>query len=295
MPLTHETIQDDIFLQLHFTDVYASNQALPIHWHNHLELLYILDGNMTAYINELSYALVPGDILLVNPKDIHATHVSGNCHYYLLQIPAAHLALIDNDWKLLHFGEYLPHSPDKSSVNHNLSFLFGHLIQLDREHTPGYRLLFLAQIYELLYLLYKHDSTRLSARSRSRTERDLLRIEQSMQYVKKNYRNQFSLENVAKELSLTPEYFCRMFRKYTGQTFFTYVNQVRLLYFYEDLLHTDESITYLLDKHGITNYKVFMREFKKAYGTTPHRLRIQNRSNDTSASISGNSSENPES
>lgn len=286
MSFTHETIQDDNFLQLYFSDVYAVNQSLPLHWHNHLEILYILTGTMTAYINESSYAMNPGDILIVNPRDIHTTHVRDDCRYYLLQIPAAHLALIDSDWKLLHFGEYLPGSPDKASTNHSLSLLLESLFRLDREQEPGYRLLFLAQIYELLYLLYRQDSTRLSAKSKSKTERDFLRIEQSMQYVKKNYRKQFSLEDVANELSLSPEYFCRIFRKYTGQTFFTYVNQVRLLHFHEDLLHTDESITYLLDKHGINNYKVFMREFKKAYGTTPHRLR---------KSICVNSLRNPES
>ena len=286
MSITHETIQDDNFLQLHFTDVYAVNQSLPPHWHNHLEILYIVTGAMTAYIHDRSYALTHGDILIVNPRDIHATYVRDNCRYYLLQIPAAHLALIDNDWKLLHFGEYLPASADEASVNHSLSLILEALFRLDQEQAPGYRLLFLAQIYELLYLLYKQDSTRLSAKSQSKTERDFLRIEQSMQYVKKNYRKQISLEDVAKELSLTPEYFCRIFRKYTGQTFFTYVNQVRLLYFYEDLIHTDESITYLLGKHGITNYKVFIREFKKAYGTTPHRLR---------KSTCGNSLRNPES
>lgn len=280
MPFEHETIKDDNQMQLYFALVEAVGQLVPIHWHNHLEILFLAEGSMTAYINESSYQLKPGDILLVNPKDVHYTHVPDSCHYYLLQIPPDHLARISPDWKLLHFQEYFPISCKEDSLNQKLSGIFQEMIRLDREKEQGYHLLFLIQIYQFLYLLYMKSSTRLSKKSRSRTNRDFHRIEQSMQYVKKNYRSQFSLTEVASEVSLTPEYFCRLFKKYTGQTFFTYVSQVRLLHFYQELLQTDDSITYLLDKNGITNYKGFMREFKEAYGTTPHRLRIQHRTND---------------
>ncbi len=280
MPFAHETINDDKQMQLYFSLVEASGQLVPLHWHNHLEILYLSEGSMTANINESSYSLNPGDILLVNPKDLHYTQVYGDCRYYLLQIPSEHLERISSDWKLLHFQEYFPCSSKADSQNRKLSAIIEEMIRLDSEKEPGYHLLFLIQIYQFLYFLYTKGSTRLSRKSRSQTDRDFHRIEQSMQYVKINFRSPISLSDVAGQLSLTPEYFCRLFKKYTGQTFFTYVNQVRLLHFYQELLHTDDSITYLLDKNGITNYKLFMREFKEAYGTTPHRLRKQHQTND---------------
>ncbi|MCQ4833424.1 helix-turn-helix domain-containing protein, partial [Hungatella sp. SL.1.14] len=66
---------------------------------------------------------------------------------------------------------------------------------------------------------------------------------------------------------------CRLFKKYTGQTFLAYVNSVRTMNFYEDLLKSDESITQLMVQNGLTNYKVFMRIFKEMYGTTPQKIR----------------------
>lgn len=275
LKLEHETIRDDKLMQLYFAVITPPSDLIPVHWHSHLEILYILEGTMTASVNDNLYELARGDILVINPKDIHTTY--GECSYCLLQIPPFHLECIDADRQLLHFGEYLPASNSLDSVNHALFPIFQELMCINREQKPGYRLLFLSQVYQLLYVLYERDSSLISAKSKHRTERDFQRVEQTMQYVKKNYRSQFTLEDVAEELSLTPEYFCRMFKKVTGQTFFTYVNQVRLLHFYHDLLHTDESITYLLEKHGINNYKVFIREFKKAYGATPHRLRMQYR------------------
>ncbi len=57
MPFAHETINDDKQMQLYFSLVEASGQLVPLHWHNHLEILYLSEGSMTANINESSYSL----------------------------------------------------------------------------------------------------------------------------------------------------------------------------------------------------------------------------------------------
>ncbi len=68
----HEIISDDGLMQLYFTQVDASNELLPAHWHEHLEMICMQHGAMTAYINETSYELQQGDILVVNPR--HSLH-----------------------------------------------------------------------------------------------------------------------------------------------------------------------------------------------------------------------------
>lgn len=280
MNLSHEMIDDDNLTQLYFSTVDASNALLVAHWHNHLEVIYLTSGKMTAYINETSYELNPQDILIINPRDIHYTHAHGDCHYHLLQIPPIHLERISPDWKLLHFSEYIPSSAEIDSLNPKICNIFAELIQLDAQKEKGHHLMILIKLYEFLHLIYTRNSTILSAQSRNRTKRDFLRIEQSMQYVRKNYKRTISLTEIAAHLSVTPEYFCRLFKKYTGQTFFTYLAQIRLMHFYHELLQTDESITFLLENNGISNYKQFMHMFKEAYGTTPHKLRMQAQNKD---------------
>lgn len=283
MPLDHrihENINDDLRLRLFFNVIDGTNQQIPVHWHDHLELLFLKTGRLTASIYEATYDLLPGDIMLVNPRDPHFTVMHGDCCYYLLQIASQHLELITPDWNLLHFQEYIPQSDESDSLSQALTAIFNELFRLNESKGNDYRLLFLIQTYQMLHLLSTRCSSLLSAKNRGQVDRDLSRIEQSIQYVRHNFRDPISLQEVSSLLALTPEYFCRLFKKYTGQTFVTYVSQVRMLHFYQDLLQTDESITYLLDKNGITNYKGFMREFKEAYGATPHKLRIMNRSSD---------------
>ena len=283
MPLDHrihENINDDLRLRLFFNVIDGTNQQIPVHWHDHLELLFLKKGRLTASIYEATYDLLPGDIMLANPRDPHFTVMHGDCCYYLLQIASQHLELITPEWNLLHFQEYIPQSDESDSLSQALTAIFNELFRLNERKENDYRLLFLIQIYQMLHLLSTRCSSLLSAKNRGQVDRDLSRIEQSIQYVRHNFRDPISLQEVSSLLALTPEYFCRLFKKYTGQTFVTYVSQVRMLHFYQDLLQTDESITYLLDKNGITNYKGFMREFKEAYGATPHKLRIMNRSSD---------------
>lgn len=275
---SHETIWDDHLTQVRFSEVYAAGDLILAHWHNHLEVLYLTKGQMTVCINETSYELVPSDILIVNPQDIHYTQAHGEIRYYLLQIPPAHLERISMDWQLIHFSEYLPCGTDPDSLNARLSGILQEMIQLDQKREDGGHLLYLSQLYQFLYLLYTQGSSLLSVQSRNRTERDFQRVEQSMQFVRKNFRRPITLAEAAEHISVSPEYFCRLFKKYTGQTFFTYVSRVRLLRFYQELLQTDESITFLMERNGITNYKQFMRMFKEAYGTTPHKLRMQHSS-----------------
>ncbi len=264
--LSHEIILDNELTQVYFDSIDAANQLIPLHWHNHLEILLVQEGTMSAYVNEQTYKLTPGDVLIVNPKDIHYTHMHGRVYYDLLQIPEIHLKRIRKDWQLIHFQEYL-------SKNTSISDIFSNLKHFLEEHKSGNQLLFLAQIYQLLHLLYTKSATILTIEDRNQTDRDLKRIELCMQYVRKNYQKPIALSDISDLLSLSPEYFCRLFKKYTGQSFFTYVNQIRMSHFHKELLHTDESITYLLEKNGITSYKAFMKQFKAIYMTTPHKLR----------------------
>ena len=45
----HEIISDDGLMQLYFTQVDASNELLPAHWHEHLEMICMHKGCQTSF------------------------------------------------------------------------------------------------------------------------------------------------------------------------------------------------------------------------------------------------------
>ena len=66
MNAEYENVLDDHPGKLHFTFVNTWDQLLPAHWHEHLEIVYVTGGAITASINDVSDELKKGDIFLVN-------------------------------------------------------------------------------------------------------------------------------------------------------------------------------------------------------------------------------------
>ncbi len=276
MNSNHETIKDDAIIDLFFIDVLSQDQLLTPHWHEHLELLALTRGSMTAWINDTSYEVSKGDVLVISPEDIHNTHTHADCEYHLLQIPPAHLKRISSDWEYIHFHEYIKASQNPSAVSSQCFELLQEMKFLRDEPKPGSQLMILSLLYRLLYLLYTGESEMISPERFTKNRRDYKRIQSSMDYVKDHFRQEITLSDAAAELGLTTEYFSRLFKKYTGQTFMTYVGQIRMIHFYQDLISMDDSINELMLQNGIRNYKVFSREFKKEYGKTPGQVRKEN-------------------
>ena len=122
--LEHEIIFEDVRTQLYFACYTGEEKMLPAHWHEHLELVYVLEGEMTAYSQDSVYELVRGDLFLANTSEIHYTHTHCGTRYCLLQIPPAHLKRITPDWKTLRFQEYIMHSEESGSLSGRLGAIF---------------------------------------------------------------------------------------------------------------------------------------------------------------------------
>ena len=88
MQAKHEKIRDDHQAKIRFSSYTTQDELIPVHWHNHLEILYIAKGHMTSYVGENTYELTKGDVLIINPQLVHYTHIQELCQYHLLQIPA---------------------------------------------------------------------------------------------------------------------------------------------------------------------------------------------------------------
>jgi YesN/AraC family two-component response regulator len=270
----HEIIAPKSGLPVYF-DIYKTyNQLVPSHWHNHLEVLYVFKGTMHILRNDEKYTLNEKDLFVVNSGDIHLTRSPGSIEILLLQIPYELLNQSIDRYKTLRFREFYP----ERELNEDPVFqrLVHHLLTmrtLYEEAEDGYQFLFTSTLNLFLHTLYSHYSLRQDIDEKNKTAKHLSRLKVIIDYVQQNYSEALSLKEAASLLALNPEYFCRSFKKYTGFTFMEYVNLVRLTRIHSDILNTDDSITTIQERHGFTNYKVFNRMFKEAYGCTPSKLR----------------------
>lgn len=268
----HEIIADDTSLQLNFKPIRSVNGYSPLHWHSHLEVILILDGYLTAFVSEKKYTLKRDDMLVINPGELHSTRGFGEVTYLLLQIPRDYLDKATDQSSLLHFQTYFPFIT-RNSTQKKLCECLLQLLEIYTKKEDGYQLYFSSVTYCFLYILYRNHSEKITRERKEEDNRNLERIEETIRYIKNNYRRDISLEEASGLVHISPEYFCRLFKKYTGQTLGEYVNAVRMLHFYHDLALTSYSVGDLMEQNGIRNYKAFIRLFKETYHTTPAKLR----------------------
>ena len=254
----------------------SADQLITNHWHNSLEVLYIASGKMDTGINNAIYHLKRGDLIIINSGDIHFTRCRDYAKIYVLQVPYPLLNTHIPNYDYVRFqdsdGSVVFSNPAKVD---ELSRLMIQMYEITLEQKPGYTLLFSSKLYQFLFILFQGYHTDISSRTKQKSDRNLIRLEQVMNYVKSHYTQPISLEDAAQILSLNPEYFCRYFKKYMGMTFLEYVNSIRLYHIHQDLLNTNYSVSELMDRHGFTNYKLFSKMFRNTYGCPPGMFRRQ--------------------
>lgn len=107
-------------------------------------------------------------------------------------------------------------------------------------------------------------------------------INAALEYIDAHYSDpNLSLEEIAENLGIAPNYLSSLFSKSLGKKLFEYVNEVRLEKAIEMLLTTRETVNDIGEKSGFGSPRNFMRQFKKYTDMTPTAYRKQHQTRDT--------------
>lgn len=98
----------------------------------------------------------------------------------------------------------------------------------------------------------------------------------AQEYIGANYSNpDLSLEEIAENLKIAPNYLSTIFSKNLGIKLFEYVNEYRLEKSIELLLHTDKTVNEISTECGFGSSRNYIRIFKKYKDNTPGAYRKQ--------------------
>ena len=126
-------------------------------------------------------------------------------------------------------------------------------------------------LYLLLILHYVEQEclAESSAVARPRNET----IEQVCAYLAANYRQKFSLTEVAARFYLSPYYLSRLFRRVTGQSIVDYLNNRRIEAAQKLLETTELSISAIAEQTGFASAAHFRRVFREVMDISPLQYR----------------------
>lgn len=88
-------------------------------------------------------------------------------------------------------------------------------------------------------------------------------------YIDSNFNKEISLDDVSKEVNISPYYFSKIFKEETGENFIEYVTAVRMEKAKELLEQSNLSMKEICAQVGYADPNYFSRTFKKNVGVTP--------------------------
>ncbi len=254
------------------------------HWHDEIEIIYMIQGRVKVGVNNKTYDLEAGDILLIS---------SGDIHYFLLECTTANRIVIQ--FNLAIFDNFASIMSERKEIrpifdcSKRLSTEWSQDVKIEMENQimgiakeynqkeEGYKLALKARLYDLVVLLLrKVPMESLSLEEESRHRETLSRLETIFGFVEDNYLADITLEQMAKVAGFSVYHFARFFKGNTGITFGQYLSNFRITKAEWLLMENEHSITEISYRCGFNSIKTFNRVFKQLKGYSPSEYKKQN-------------------
>lgn len=246
--------------------VYENDSALVPHWHEHVEMMLITDGECDFHVGGRSYSAAPGDLMIANSAEIHSFTVKKRITFYsLLLFPSFFSDIDERDVRF----ESLVHSD-------------GHISQCFADMYSEYMgdekfsdMLLKGAACRLVGYLGRHHS--ICARQTAPDTVKLKRLYTVLEYISTSYSERITTRDLASLCFISEEHFCRFFKSEVGKTVTEYINQYRTDKAAVLLANTDEAIGNIGASVGFSDVNYFSRIFKSIKGVTPGEYRKKTR------------------
>ncbi len=102
-------------------------------------------------------------------------------------------------------------------------------------------------------------------------------VEKTKEYIEKKYAQEITLEDISRELNISPFHLSRLFKRETGYNIFDHLSMVRIDKAKLTLINSEVSVKEICYMVGYSDPNYFCKVFKKLVGLTPTSYRDLNR------------------
>ena len=262
----------------HFFIKRVSNQnptgEFSHHYHDCYELYYLYSGERYYFIQDKTYHVTRGSMVLIHPNEIHRTGNLGGFGYDRMLIHFSKDLLEDflsldasiQPYRTLEEEVHLISlDPQEQNFVETLLYIMEQEYAANQMRETVYIKLTLLQL--LLFLNRCKPSRQDSALTEiNNTQKTMFEI---LGYINNNYFEDLTLEHVAGKYYLSTYYFSRTFKESTGFHFTEYVNNVRIKEAKKLLLNSAHSVGEISAAVGFHSTTHFGRVFKQIVGCSP--------------------------
>lgn len=255
--------------------------AFPWHWHDEIELTFILSGEMEYRVNDAHYLLKAGEGLFCNSDALHAGSMAGDgdCDYVSLTFHPRFLCGFEGSVIGEKYVDGIVNNPSLSSVHLDpdtpwqkeaLGLLPG-IYRSFRDKPEMYELemqRLLLAFWSRLYGNYADEVKRAPVEDPEKIER----LRSILSYLNDNYREKITLEEVARQAKLCKSECCRFFKRQMGVSLFDYLLDYRIGRSLS-LLKAGHTVAQSAVETGFTSPAYFAKVFRARTGRSPSEYR----------------------
>ncbi len=272
---THETVNYRQNTNLRIYDN-IEYEEYPMHWHSPIEIVMPIREEYRVEYADTAATLREGDILIICPGVLHHFYPCEGERYIIQAELTSVLNLREIDSILTIIQPALLVTPNLfPDVYSRIRTL---VTNIENEYQKE-ESFFEASIYSMLtelFVLVGRSHTQTAQRFASDDVRQKKYVEKFMAvcgYIDEHCTENLTLDDAASYSGFSKYHFTRLFKQFTGSTFYKYLNQKRITRAERSLTDMSLSVTDVAMASGFTSMSAFIRMFKIMKGCTPSEFR----------------------
>lgn len=260
---THVVSDALLPFRFHDPDTYHECKRCTPNWHENIEVLVCTRGSACVVLDGRQYSFSPGDICVANAYCVHATTQERELNYHCLIVDRNFCEENGIRTSDIFFREQI-RDPRALEAFARIVEAYNPQNRKDPFRVMEIRYAVLGFLRELCRSQIA-DQVNDTQRSASRE-----RVKKAIEYIKSNYTDTISLQEVADHVGISKYYLSREFREFTGSTIFDTINMTRCTEA-KRRIEAGASVSEAALSCGYENLSYFTRTFKKHLGDCPSR------------------------
>lgn len=263
---------------------YFQNLSAVCHWHDDVEFIVVLQGEMTYFVNGEKYLLKKGMGIFVNSGQLHYgfSESGKDCEFLVLLFHP----------KLISTNSYIESEYVLPFIhNHNCPFivfdppipwktesiqLIKDIFTICQRKDIGYELRVQSLLYSLWLVLFKNAMyTDNFVKKAGFTE-----LKAMIGFIQVNYSKKISLEKISQAGTVSRSKCCQLFKDKIQMSPIQYLNKFRLEKSMELLQNHSLSIVEVAHESGFSGASYYTELFHREIGVTPSEYRMIYNSNE---------------
>ncbi|MBQ1491410.1 MAG: helix-turn-helix domain-containing protein [Blautia sp.] len=264
------------------TDVYfklydnTDLEAYPRHWHTCIEIIMPVHGDYRMEYDSHPVTLREGDILFLCPGTLHSFEAcEGERFIFQAEMPSAKQLKSVQSFLTLYFPGILLTPETAGDTYASIRPLFEGIIKECQEEPTLHDAAIYSQLLEIMVRIRRHlpPATRNFDAPTNKQKEYLETFMEVCSYISDHCTEEITLDMAAGKAGFSKYHFSRLFKQFTGVSYYKYLNQKRIECAEQYLIHPEISVTEVSLSCGFQSLSAFIRMFKQVKGCTPTEYR----------------------